>query len=119
MIKEAEIKNACPSANLSTKIGDKYVATYHGGSIIVSEASFDFRDEKPPLSAEKIGYNTQNGMYYFKRECSNTRNLECLQIQVLRDGSEETAKLRRKLEDGLRKHTFMLAQTVAVLKHYI
>ena len=115
MIKETEIRNACPSANLSVKIGDKYVATYHGGSIIVSEASFDFRNEKPPLASETIGYNTPNGVYYFKRECSNARNLECLQIQVLRDGAEETAKLRRKVEDGLRKHTFMLAKAVAVL----
>ena len=99
----------------SSEIGNKTIVRYHGGVAVVRQASFDFRDDKPELETSPVGFNTQFGTYYFRRESSNPRNLETFLISVYPDRDEQTIKVRRQIEDSLRKIPEFLGRAIAAL----
>lgn len=95
-------------------ISGEKVVRYHGGVAVIEKMHFNFQDEKPTLETNPIGFDTPNGVYFFRRDCSNPTYLETYQVTVLRDGSEETKKLRRSIEDRLRKNPYFLGQVIAL-----
>ena len=83
------------------------VVRYHGGVAVVTEESFDYRDSNPKIETSNIGYNTQNGTYFFRCEESNTRDLFTFMVVVYQDGHKETEKARKRAKDCLQNPLFL------------
>jgi hypothetical protein len=93
-----------------------YAIRYHGGSAVVSKENFDFRQEEPEITKTPVGYNTPTGVYYYKRGNSSPVSLNCWRVAVFRNGCPETAKVRRRIEDRLRKDSLAVAIAAAWIK---
>lgn len=94
--------------------GDSKIIRYHGGVAVVRERSFDFRDDKPEIKKTPVGYDTPFGNYFFQRGCSTPRNLETFWVSVYPDGDLETKRVRRSIEDNLRKNPEFLGRVIAL-----
>lgn len=86
------------------------LVSYRGGMAIVTEESFDFRDNPPRLENTEIGYDTPNGIYYFHREASNHRALYTYQVKVYQNGHPITVDVLEKAQKMLNTIRLALRQ---------